>query len=502
MVYTIPTFDLGEAFGGGLGQGMGNVLNQLGQRQISLQALNQLENLDPKDFQSKPLHQQLATLSKAYAGTPMQAVLPDLLSAFIKERGRLAGGPQGGTQPGQYPYEDILGMQGSKGSGGILSFQTQQPSMGGKRVSQDVEPYTSQEQQQKQQAVQVGQTPYSLPASFPGDLQKHASIFPNISALALRGNPQGIDQAQRASIVQRTMAAGGTAEQGQAEADRLDNYFREQAGLFQNLQNAAVNAIQNNYGNSTYTPTLQRAAQNEVERQINKGNLEPNSVTLAALQKAKDIEKTINTAPAILGRPNFELKLDSRKNASKQWISPLAKSGEYQTAIELLMKNKIPVQGGEVNGPDWGPVRASEIVQEEANKQGIQKEIKFAKQLPNVKIPEISFEERPEQITEKQALNRQANKLKGINSIAEFIATQMSPQDSLITLRYYATERGYSEDDFSRALQLANEINPNLSFSDYQNWEISNLLPLNIRPSLFELLNSKRRVSDLWNLRK
>lgn len=55
MVYTIPTFDLGAAFGGGLGQGIGSALGQLGQQQVELGQAGRLQQalagLSPEQLQ-------------------------------------------------------------------------------------------------------------------------------------------------------------------------------------------------------------------------------------------------------------------------------------------------------------------------------------------------------------------------------------------------------------------------------------------------------------------
>ena len=484
MVQILPQFDPFGDIGRSLGGGASQALGQLGQRQFALKGLEQLENLDPREFQGKPLHQQLAILSKAYAGTPLQAVLPDLLSTFIKERQRLSGGE---------PTDDISTGRGATPQG---QRDSSLPFVGGRQASVDPEPYT--EQDTPQSAGIQGQQIQDLPANAPRELSTYGSIFPNIKAMALRGNPQGISLEQKQSIIKNRIARGGTEEQGVAEAARTENYFREQAKIYQNLQDQAVEAIQGRYGNSTYFPMMQRAAQNEVERQINKGNLEPNSVALSALQKTRDIESAVNRAGDILGRPNFEFSLDARKSASKNWISRLAKDGEYQTAIELLMKKEIPVEGKTIEGPDWGPIRATEIVQEEANPQSVNRLLKEAEKLPNIaeKAPPILAPGRELERYAQERLKFPEKKTEGISQLANFIATKIRPEDSLVLLRNYANQRGYTEDDFSNALKIAKDLNPNLQFSDYQQWERENLIPLNIRPSLWELIWGKRSWGD------
>jgi hypothetical protein len=507
----LPVVDIAERLGAGLGGGAAQALGQLGQRQMALNALDSLNNLNMKDFSKLGLPQQLATIGKAFAGVPgLQNVMPDVMATFLRERRNLApylDQIQGGEQ--QAPTTSTASAEPQATTRRTVPEGTQRPTKVG-RVPETTEKVTIQEkiggpdpepytQEDRLERTAVGPSRESLPSNLPGDLRPVWNNYPNIRAQALRGNPQGLSDQEKMQIEADYVRRGTPPEQARQLAQRTSDYLQGQFQLLQGLKNSASEAIQNRYGKSPFALEIERAAQNEVEKQIDKGLLEPNSIVNSALQKAQNVERTVNRAGDILGRPNFEINLDARKRASQNWIRGLAESGELQTAQELLMKKEIPQANGKTtSGPDWGPARAAEIVQEVANPKGLQKEKKFVSTLPDLNQEQFKIQAMTAPFLDQAPLIKEFKdkRIKGISDLADFIATELDPKDSLITLRNFANERGFTEDEFAKAFNMARELNPEKEFSDYQNYEINNLLPLSIRPSLIEILLEKRSLSE------
>lgn len=498
MVAFAPRFDpygdIGRALGGGIGQAVGTVGQQQYERGQMLQGLDTLKNLDPKTFSQMSYPQKLATFIEPFVGRPGgNMLIGNTLAPMLKYMESNIGVPGGGGVPGGIP--DIPVGQDPKNSippdlstreralweANQKFMQTQD------KGETSLVPPEGIPQEQKP-IIKTGQTRGSLPANAPGYVRRLSTAFPDIGAMTLRGNPQGLSFDQQQHLVNQMTLEGRDRASSIEEVKDLSNYLQEQSTIFQGLQNQASKNVQAKYEKSPLYPMMQRIAQNEVEKQVDAGNLEPNSVMNAARQRTKQIETAYNNAKMITGRPYFEWNLDEQKKRSGNVISPLVKEGEVQSAIELLMLDTIQEGDKEISGPDWGPVRATEIVQERLPGNNLKKVRDFSSNLPNISSSELS--KSPFEAT--RAYN--ARKPKGMKELEDFIV-EMGPQESLTLVRAYAADKGYEEDDFNIALDKAKNRREK-PFSDYQDWEQSTLLSIPIRPSMKELLLGKRKVSD------
>lgn len=481
MVAIAPRFDPGADAGAALGQGLSNALAMGAKRQMALQALESLSQMDQEQFNQMSVPQQLAALYKPFAG--IEGAGPaggDIASMFLKERQRLAGAPSTAGLP------EVPGV-----AGGGAGMGTAPAGAGSAPQGSATRPAAQPEQDPE--ITKVGPSLQGIPNNAPMEVRQIVESFPNLGAFALRGNPQGLGADQITAIVQDTVRRGGTAEQGMNNAKLFSDYLQKQAQFYQGIMDDVSQEAARIYGDSPMQNMFERVMQREADRQIDKGLAEPNSIRNVARQAAKNVEATINQARSVEGRPFWNVGLEGRKQKTGQWLNPLLKQGEIQSAVELAMSRdmgKDPETGSVIQGPDWGPVRATEIVQERVNPEGFRRVKGYASTLEDANFGSFAREVRPGQARQAAADRNHKRMVEILSDPKKF-----QDNDSLVLLRAYANQRGMTETEFARALMEAKQQRGG-EYSDYQNWEESTLLPMNIVPSITELLNGKRTASD------
>jgi len=473
MVQVIQPRDIGEEIGKSVGGGLSKMLERGVQRKQGLRALDALESIDPNEWNSMPFNQKMSTVARAFMGQPGgERIIAELFPAMLKHTQNLASTPTEGD------IDPALVAEMTRLESGIK---------GGDSVSQELP-----QGEERTEVTAPPAEPVGIPDNAPQSFRSAVQVFPDIQGQAFRGNPQGLTLTQKAQFAQSLKQRGTSPEAAAREAENLSSYLKEQHGIYQGLQNKVMDEARAEYGDSPNYDTMSRIMLNKANREIDAGRMEPNALIAAARKDAKQVEQVINNAPLQQGRPWFELNISDRMNKSRNWISPLLQRGDNQSAMEFLTSDNLGTnrKGEMLKGPDWGPVRASEIVQKETNPQGLQRQVKFADGLKTIrKFPSTSA-----QVNQRQQLDIEQN----VAALASYMADpeQFLPKDSLVTLRAYAKAKGVNEDKFEEALQKAMNARGG-EFSDYQNWERSTYLPLNVRPSPGELWNRVRTISDL-----
>lgn len=462
MVQVIqPRNILGE-MGQSVGSGIGDVLKLLGRRERAMKGLESLKNIDAGQFAEMSYPQRVAALLSPMVDLNIAgAAGGDVMSSLLKYGQNLAT-----AQPTQEVLEDtetqIPGLQEfrRKMEGGD-DFEVSKPS-----------PSLN-----------------AIPNSMSRDVYDSLEVFPNRQALSMRGNPQGLSQNEMERGAANLVRNGANYADAWNKMQRASDYLREQHGIYQGIIDGVSSEAKKTYGNSPRMDMFERKMIREADKQIDMGNLEPNSIMNVARQAAKDVETVINSTPNQIGRPLFEIGLKEAEKKSAAWVEPLLKDGEVQSAVELLMSNDLgisPKTGKRLNGPDWGAVRATGIVQNRVNPDGVKRIEKFAETLklqdPDRRMVGYSYEK---------------NKAENQKNLTDFLSDpmQFTDKDSLVLIRSLAKRKGIDEAQFAEALDVAKQRRGG-EFSPYQNWEESTFLSRDIRPSLREILNG---MGGFWD---
>ena len=360
MVQVIqPRNILGE-MGQSLGSGFGDALKMLGQRKRAMKGLESLQNMDAEQFAQMSYPQRLAALWRPMVDMNIAGSgTPEMMSSLLKYNQNLELAK---------PTGELLEQpQGEQTDAGYQQFRAKMKGGDEFEVNRPNEPSLD-----------------AIPNSMSRDVYESLEVFPDRKALAMRGNPQGLSQNQMERGAAQLMRRGVDSAAAWDKMKRASDYLREQHGIYQGLMDQVSGEADKRYGESPRRDMFQRKMIREADKQIDLGNLEPNSVMNMASQAAKDLETTINQAPNQFGRPLFEVGLEEAQNKSASWVEPLLKDGEMQSAIELLMSDDLgidPRTGKRRYGPDWGSVRATEIGQKRGNPDGYQRVKKFANSL-------------------------------------------------------------------------------------------------------------------------
>jgi len=500
MVQILPRFDpggeIGKAFGSGLGQGVSKEYD----RQRLLQGLNSLSNIKQEDLQKMSFPDQMQTLMRPFVGLPGgEMMITEMMPKWMEYLQNMADiAPEDLSDPSNDAPADYTDEQKSLWSATDKINEV----TGGSQPPNHPEDVTEEVKEtvygnDPEPLTKVGPSRQGLPNNMPGQVREMAAVFPEIRAMALRGNPQGLSFDEKLKYTNQLTQRRVPKDQAIRRVEDLSNYLQQQAGAFQDIQNKVTEEAQSIYGGTPYYSMFQRQMQAEADKQVDEGLMEPNSVINAARQKAKNLETVINNARSAKGRPVFEIGVEDRQKGSANWVAPLIKNGEIQTATELLMKSDIPLKDGtSVPGPDWGPVRATEIVQSQLKGSDvIPRTIKFAESLPDMRVGTFAQDPFGGATRRKKVANR------GMQQLEDYIVNDLQPQDSLVLLRAYAKEKGVEEDEFRTVLEKAKQRRGD-EFSEYQNWEESTLLPYDVKPSLYEVFTGKRKWSDFWQGKK
>lgn len=480
MVTVLPSFDPGRDIGQSLGSGFGEALKFLGQRKAEQSALDELKSIDEEEFNKMSLPQQLATLQRPFAGLKSGGMIgSELLPTFLKERQRRAGGAIGDTID---PEKKALLERAQQFAGPIQAQE-----------AGEVEEGVQQRGISDPEITQVGPDTQGIPNNMPGEARQILETFPELSSMALRGNPQGMSYDDQARKVQELISKGATPDSAYSQVQSYNNYLKEQAGFYQGVIDDVSKEAENIYGDSPNKNLFERTMIKAADSQIDKGRLEPNSIKNIARESGKRLENVINNVKSQSGRPYFGINEKEMAGKTQSWLEPVIKSGEVNTAIELAMSRDLGVDkdGNKINGPDWGPVKATELVQQRANPSGKQRIQSLDKVLKPTTVDAYKGQEKP--VT--KAMDA---KQKNIEEMANFLSDpkKFKPQDSLTLTRAYAKEKyGMKEEDFQKALLQA-KIDRGGEFSDYQNWEETNMLTTDIKPSMKEIFLGIKSLPD------
>jgi len=475
--------ELGGMIGGGLGKGFGEGMGVLAKRKY---AKNQLQNAyDEQEDKNSLLGQTIKGLMPVAAVPGLEGVASEIPRITQKEFSRQGGIPN----PIQNPRADIYNKQLQKEKEeSIVQEQGKDEDVGSSDIPEKKGKITKN-------APNTGSIPYNAPL----EIRDILSSFPNYKGNAYKGNPQGSNQNERDEIILGTMRGGGSVEQGERRADVFSDYMKEQHKIYQNINDVVSQDADRLYGESPLKDIFKGSMLKEAENQMEQGLLEPNSLRLAVQRKSKDMEASIDRLRSIEGRSIWGWDEQSRKSKSGNVIQPLIKSGEVQAATQLLMSNNLgkdPKTGQNLKGPDWGPVKATEIVQEQVNPQGVKNLQKFASKLENSSENYFKTAEyyNKKGVSARPYEDQQKALANNVQKLTEFMSDpkKFTDKDSLVLLRSYANDMGVDEKNFNKSLQEARLVR---DFSDIQDWEQSQLLPVNIRPSVTELLHGIGSVS-------
>jgi len=450
--------ELGGMIGGGLGKGFGEGMEMLGQRKQARNALQEAldKQEDPDSLQSELLRGLMPFVNVK----GMESIASEMPRVIQKEYARKANIPK----PVVSDKENLFN----------------------ERIKREKEAENSGER------LKVAPTFEGIPHNTPLDVKDTLKSFPNYMPSALRGDPNGLNQIQKDEIAYDYVKKGGSFAEGERRANTLSDYLQGQAEYYQNILDEVSSETERMYKDSPLKDIFQSSMLKDAERQMETGRLEPNSLKLSIRRKAKDLESSINRIESIEGRPIWGYDQASRKQKSANVIQPFIKNGELQTAVQLLTSNDLgldPETGVQRSGPDWGPVKASEIVFEQSNPIGVKNIKKFAENLDDAH--DYKF---VDYNTRKEVVDRNLKK------ITEYLSdpNKFTDKDSLVLLRYNLKKKGIDESEFNQALSASRS---NREFSDYQNFEQSQYLPVNIRPSLTEMLNGVSSFYD-WKTGK
>ena len=479
MVQVLPQFDPGAAIGAQFGQGLNQVLQMFGKAKMRQNALQELENLTTADLQGMSMPQRYAALMKPFTLPGSEALGAEVVPQVLKIMGEIAEVPTAKGAP-----EVELGQADAAVAAPQPKPQVPTPS-----PSASVKPEVDQEPLTDPQA-NAG-TPELVQERFDSIL-----AFPEYKAMALRGNPQGLSFDEQQTL-ESDLVRKGLVNRDVAKARVKDwsNYLREKHAIVQDLNNQVSQEAAGIYGESPFYDLMEQVMLRETGKQIDQGLLEPNSVRNVARRKAKDVERIINSAVTQKGRPLFEAGVKDRKKEAANWVADIAKDDPY-VAAELLQKDQIPVADGrQVPGPDWGPVRATEIALKAGNhKAALQNYKKLHKELPEIvrgmTVPMGG------KLGEELAQRRAKAKESGIQMLTNYLVN-MDPNDSVVLARYAAKSKGYDESEFNTALEQARQLRDGREFSPSQNREIGVYLANDVRPSPFEIFMGFRSLSDL-----
>jgi len=503
MVQILPRFDPGGEIGKAFGSGISDILKTKTERGMMLNALDSLDNITQEDLQKMSFPEQIKTFIKPFVGLKGgNMMISELMPKILDYMQNMADISPESIEPGMGEAPASLSEEGKRlwhATNKLDEYaagpKKAQPSEMGDPIDRPSEVAEGAEQKIRgvdpEPLTKVGPSLKGLPNNMPGDLRDTIKNYPEFRAMALRGNPQGLSWDQQTKLVRDLTQQRVPREVAINRVEDLSRFLKTQAGVFQDIQNDVAKEAKKIYGNSPFFNMFQRQMQNEADSQIDAGRLEKNSILNLARERAKSLETIINDVKSQQGRPIFELGLENRKGKSSSWVAPLLRKGEVRTAIELLTQRNIHQKDGKtVPGPDWGPIRATEIALSQVpGNQAIPRARNFAKQLPDVREKKFRGD--------LSDTRRQQLVSKGSAMIENFLSNQLEPEDSLVLLRGYANEMGYDEDVFNQALEKAKRKRGG-EFSEYQNWEESTFLPYNVKPSLMEIWKGLRPFGDAF----
>ena len=477
MVTVLPKFDPGAAIGQQFGQGLNQILQMFGQKQIRQQALSKLRDIDSKELAGMTLPQRLAALTEPFTTPGLEALGAEIVPQVIRQLG------QQGT---------LAQLSGDDAGAGTPVPQTPQTALDQAMSPAAAAPAVTPEEAVDEPLKVVDTQPTvsnNLREAFPELMQ-----FPEYKALAYNMDPRGMTGPQLERGIANLVGKGMSAEQATQRVQMLDQKLKERAQLVQGLNDLVGQENAQEYGDSPFRELTLSAGLSAVQRNVAEGRLEPQSVMSAARKAQKDVITAINSMPQVIGRPILELSgMQKAVDASKNWMSSIAKT-DPRAAVQLLMTNEIPQADGSVlNGPDWGAVRATEIAMEASGRGDlIDRQQKFADALPSTRARQMGLTSSP-----SVAAGQQRRIDKGIEQMADYIE-QMGPDEPLTTLRAAAVGQGYTVEEFNRALAMVDERlgKQNRELSPYQQWERSNILITDVMPSAKELLFGIKSIGD------
>jgi len=428
----LPRYDLGGNIGKNFGEGVGDSLSTMTDRKRLLEGLESLKDLNLDDMSYGDITK---TLAKGFVGIPggMQ-LLQEILPGFIKQKQSLdyvkSAYNEPETQGGSVDVDETDQLIKKSVPGGQEKIFTEKasitPTAGTARpelaptaqkvpgLEEDVPAYRPMSNKER---MRMGQAMAKGGSSIP-EIQKALNIE---------------DQRRRDEWKSRTEAKKARTEQFVEERglediqeDRIKNYVSEEIGV-------PVSEI------DPYE--MQKGYEYFKEAQKNNPNLKDRELWNKAKNNFKAMRENFSKGEMLFERPSFMSSQKNRKIAdARQWAQDHLKSyGNFRQDREKMMS--LFTQKG------YTKAEAASIVKPLS--QGLEKSVKdmgrTAKKFGYQGIADKPLEGK---VREKY-----------INTLAQEIAENLKPTDSILLLRErLVRDNSIDEEMFSEALNQANQM--------------------------------------------
>ncbi len=512
MVQILPQFDPGKDVGQAIGSGFGDAMKLLGQRQLGIDALSQLENLDVSGMS---LPQVYAAVGKATIGLPhMQKHSAEMAQALIKQQrtdaylksrqlgalGGLGQGGQGGPQvqpvgnqvlpqgvapaQGQQPII-VDGYTGSAQPGvqqpGAAQPGVQQPVEQVDEMGNQIQPDVQGEQGDLREVPTAqGQKVEQYLAS-PEEIR--AVTEPHIILSDLEGMTKAVETLQQNKLKEREL---------KIEDAKVKNKEREvQRALENEIAQKVLNKTQNlaKRNNIDIAPEqYNRLAYKYFQDERNKTDKKGNKINAKASDEeiwqksGVRLERKINDIAGASNefyRPTWRSNPKRRAEQARKWAqSHLSTYGNSHEDRDLL--KTILMDSG------WSRAEASTIVQPLS--QGLEKAFKS---IDMMKPVPLGF---TKDTFGSPSTRRATNFAKKKDAIVDSLEGKISPSDSLFVLKNRLVREKQLEDN--EAIEVIDALKERgLKLQDHQIAE-SPYVNQNTMPSLYDIIWSGRSVLE------
>ena len=472
MVQILPRFDPGGEIGKSFGSGVGQALGTQADRQRMLSGLESLNNLD---FENMSYGDLIKTTAKSFVGLPggMQ-VLQEILPGLIKQKQSVdyANNAYGGEdKPGGSVDLDKTSQMIEKSIPGVgqeVISQTDEMQMGAPRgaaagarpelaptsqkvpgLEEDIpayRPMTNQERQQRAKSMAKG-------GFSPSEIQKAI----NDEEQRRRDEWKGLVEAKKARTEQFVEERGLE----DIQEDRVKGYVSEEIGVSQ----AEVDPYE-----------MQKGYEYFKEAQKKNPNMKDRQLWNHAKKDFQGMRESFSRGENMLERPQFlSLSADRRIADARKWAQGHLKSyGNFRQDREKLLS--LFTNNG------YTKAEAASIVKPLS--EGLEKTVKDIGKA--TKKERFGYQGTMEHDVPLRGKDRE----KYTNKLAEDIATNIKPTDSILLLRErLVRDDAVDEQMFSDALEQAQQMmeEQGKTLNPEQQGELPDLQN-KVKPSLLDII--------------